>query len=133
MIAIDTNVLARSILNDDEVQSKLAKEKIRSFLEKGGVFVPSVCVLELVWIMNVKKKTKENIIKTLEYLLQTDGFYLGNDGCVRKAVALYKSGKADFGDYLIYSEAIEANAELLSTFDKKFAESFAGKFVKQIN
>ena len=47
MIAIDTNVLARSILNDDEVQSKLAKEKIRSFLEKGGVFVPSVCVLEL--------------------------------------------------------------------------------------
>lgn len=132
MIAIDTNVLARAILNDDEDQSEIARNKIKKFLSEHGIFVSSFTVLELVWIMTVKKKTKDEIIKTLETLLQTDGIYIGNDSCIRKATDFYKNGKADFCDYLIYCESLDSKAESLVTFDKTFVKSFHGKFVKQI-
>ena len=132
MIAIDTNILARSILNDDEIQSEIARNKIKTFLKADGVFISSYSVLELVWIMTVKKKTKFEIVKTIETLLQTNGIYIGNDDCIRKAIGFYKKGKADFCDYLIYFESIDSKSEELMTFDKKFAKDFNGKFVKQL-
>ncbi len=122
MIGIDTNVLARSILNDDEVQSPLAKQKIRELINLEGVFISSYTLVELVWIMTIKKKNKKDIILVLKSLLETKGFFIGRENCVRKAVALFESGKADFCDYLIYSEAHEEKVKKIETFDKNFAK-----------
>ena len=86
MISLDTNVLARSILNDDEIQSPLAKEKIRKILKREEIFISSFVVMELVWLMKVKKKSKELITSVLNSLLNTTGITIGSDKTVRLAL-----------------------------------------------
>lgn len=122
MIGIDTNVLARSILNDDEEQSPLAKERIRKLINLDGLFIASYTLVELVWIMTIKKKSKKDIVLVLKSLLETKGIFIGRDDCVRKAVTLFENGKADFCDYLIYSESQEEKVKSIITFDKNFAK-----------
>ncbi len=46
MIAVDTNVLARFITNDDAAQAKRA----RRLIEAGPVFVAKTVLLELEWV-----------------------------------------------------------------------------------
>ena len=82
MIGIDTNVLARSILNDDEEQSPLAKERIRKLINLDGLFIASYTLVELVWIMTIKKKSKKDIVLVLKSLLETKGIFIGRDDCV---------------------------------------------------
>jgi len=120
--AIDTNILARSILNDDEKQSPLAKDKIRKILKKDEIMISSYTILELVWIMKVKKKSKEIIISVLDSLLNTTGIIIANDTIVRHAFYMFKIGKSDFGDYLILSDALQQSCKNILTFDRNFAK-----------
>ena len=129
MIGIDTNVLSRSILNDDEEQSPLAKEKMRELINSDGLFIASYSLVELVWIMTIKKKNKKDIVLVLKSLLQTKGIFIGRENCVRKAVTLFESGKADFCDYLICNESQEEKVKGIVTFDKNFAKD-VGSFVE---
>lgn len=129
MIAIDTNVLSRSILNDDAVQSPIAKEKIRKLIHSNGLFIASYSLVELVWIMTIKKKNKSDIVHTLKSLMQTKGISIGREDCVRRAIHLFENGKADFCDYLIYSESYEEKVKGIATFDRNFARDI-GKFVE---
>ncbi len=129
MIAIDTNIIARAILNDDEIQSPLAKDKIRELINADGLFIASYSLIELVWIMNVKKKSKVEIIKILKNLLETKGVFIGKDESVRRALHLFEKGKADFCDYLIFCEAQEEKIDTLITFDKNFAKDM-GNFIE---
>ena len=122
MISIDTNILARSVLNDDEVQSPIAQEKIRKILRHEEIFIASFSILELVWLMRVKKKSKETILSVLHSLLNTSGLVVGNDKEIRFALTLFRKGTADFGDYLILSESLQNGCEKVLTFDKKFSK-----------
>ncbi len=58
MISVDTNVLARAVLNDDAIQSPIAREHFRKILKKDEIFVSSFAILELAWLMKVKKNQK---------------------------------------------------------------------------
>ncbi len=129
MITIDTNVLARSILNDDEKQSPLSKAKIKELINNEGVFISSYSIIELVWIMRMKKKSKPDIILTLKKLLETKGIFIGNDGLVRRALSLFEKGKADFCDFMIFCESQAENIDTVVTFDKDFSKDM-GKFVE---
>ena len=64
MIAIDTNVLLRYLLQDDETQAKRAADLI---LGTESVLVTDVVLIETVWTLKGKRYnlSKEQIIKVI--------------------------------------------------------------------
>ena len=66
MIAVDTNVLARYLLNDDLEQAKAAARLLagREFID-----VPLSVWLELVWVLQSNDCDKLEIIKGLRHII----------------------------------------------------------------
>jgi len=93
--AVDTNVLARFMLDDDRVQSPMARD-----LVKAGVFVPLTVLLELGWLLQSRYGlAREHLAASLLDLFDIPGIVLGDDRAVRAAVAAYAKG-GDFADHI---------------------------------
>ena len=52
MIGLDTNVLARYIMQDDAAQAKKATKLIESLTPTEPGYVPLVVVVELFWVLS---------------------------------------------------------------------------------
>lgn len=111
MKAVDTNILARFMLDDDPVQSPLARD-----LVKAGVFVPLTVLLELGWLLQSRYGlTREHLAASLFDLFDVPGIVLDDDRAVRAAVAAYAKG-GDFAGHLhlVAAKGVEA----FVTFDR---------------
>ena len=120
MIALDTNVLVRLVLHDDEAQAKTAERLfIRARREQTHLFVPDIVLCELVWVLTARARlSRDDIAAALEQLLRTELIVVSDTGGVDRALASYRGGKADFADYLIGEQARRAGAEEVVTFDR---------------
>ncbi len=121
MIGVDTNILVRYLTRDDELQWQKAVEIIR---ENQPCFVSNIVLCELVWVFKSKpyKFSKEQIINTLEMILQSSVFELESPSLVYQAIERTKKGTADFSDYLIGAIARQAGCTETVTFDRKLRE-----------
>lgn len=115
MIAIDTNVLVRLFVADDEVQ---AARVARLMGSSPSVFVPKTVVLELVWVLEaVYRLQRPNILRVLEALAGLENVEIEDRSTVENAVTLFRQGFEDFADALHLCSCAQA-AEFV-TFDKK--------------
>ncbi len=122
MIAVDTNVLIR-VLVDDPGQPKQVKAARARVKHARQVFVPQIVQAETVWVLeSAYRLDKPAILGILAHLLQNKAYTLQNEATFQKAVKAYTSGDADFADYLIHAEC-EAAAYPLVTFDKRLAKA----------
>ncbi|OGO29021.1 MAG: PIN domain-containing protein [Chloroflexi bacterium RBG_16_52_11] len=122
MIAVDTNVLVRVLVDDpgQPAQIKAARTRVRHAKE---VFVPQIVQAETVWVLeSAYGLNKPAILDVLEHLLHNKAFVLQDDAIFQKALAAYRIGNADFADYLILAECQSADYELV-TFDKRLAKA----------
>ena len=116
MKALDTNVLARLLLQDDAAQFKRAK----ALLDSGQVFTAPVTVmLELVWVLESNNCSPAEIAHALAMLLDLPNFRLAQVDAVRAALGAYAQGM-DFADALHLG--LSSGADALLTFDKAFAK-----------
>jgi len=112
MIALDTNVLARYLLNDDPRQGKVAL----ALLSSSGEFTAPVSVLlELVWVLEVNGCTREEILKGLRHILGLPNVTMKEMEAVVYALRWYEEGM-DFGDAMHL--ALSARDERFVTLDK---------------
>ncbi len=118
MIGLDTNVLARACLDDDPIQSDIAKKMISTLASQRGLFISSYALLELVWVLKVKGVTRHKISAALLTLLDSPGIEVAERMTVVKALRSYERGNADFGDYLILAEGERHHCRQLATFDR---------------
>ena len=52
MMALDTNVIVRFLVRDDEAQSNLVYKRLKKAeLERERLFVPLVVMLEALWVL----------------------------------------------------------------------------------
>lgn len=121
MIVFDTNILIRMFINDEPHQFAEVKRFIERALEVDVFFVSMVTLAELVWALRMKKLTRAEITAILEEIVNSDSIVIGQRQAVTQALAWYKSGKADFADYLIHADGMVAGAKTLVTFDEAFA------------
>ncbi|MDO9548447.1 MAG: type II toxin-antitoxin system VapC family toxin [Candidatus Marinimicrobia bacterium] len=121
MIAVDTNVLVRFFVRDDEKQYQQAVKLLESCEDSGeSVYISNIVLTELVWVLKGGYKvSKEDIIKTISMLLTSSQFKFVDSGLIRDALASFQSGSADFADYLIGHEALGHDARTTFTFDKR--------------
>ena len=118
MIGLDTNVLVRYLTYDDESQWQQASQLIES---EQMCFVANIVLCELVWVLrgNPYKFAKEEILNTLEMMLQSPTFEFENRSIVYQALQRAKQGRADFSDYLIGAIATHAGCQETVSFDRK--------------
>lgn len=118
-IGIDTNVLARYILQDDERQANIANNFLESLnAHKQGV-ITCIILVELVWLLKQGyKQRKEMIVQVLSMLLTIDTLNIENKEQVLNALDIYKSSSADFSDALIAMLNHDSGCVFTVTFDK---------------
>lgn len=119
MIALDTNILVRLVLQDDDKQARAAERLVvRARREQTQLFVSDVVLCELVWVLTRRVGlTRVDIGDTLDRILRTELIVVRDAGVVDRALASYRSGKGDFADYVIREQARAAGAREVVTFD----------------
>ena len=118
MIGLDTNVLARYIMQDDPKQSPRAVKVMDSLADAGGGYITLVSIVELVWVLTASYAlTRAQVAQALDGIVRTKQFTIENADQVVRALAIYKAGKADFADCLIERSAHKAGCEKTVTFD----------------
>lgn len=120
MIALDTNVLVRFVVEDDDEQTERTVRLIQDALAKDeALFVSEVVLCEVVWVLSrVYKLSKDELLQTLRALLQAKELEIREKDGVRRAVDAFAGGKGDFADSVIRELATAAGCDRIATFDK---------------
>jgi predicted nucleic-acid-binding protein len=121
MIAIDTNILIRLLVDDkgQQEQVKAARERVK---KEGAVFIPQIVQVETVWVLeSAYNLSRKQISPVLGHLDSNAAFTLQNRSSFQKAMNLFIQGNGYFSDYLILAESQRENLKLL-TFDKKLSK-----------
>ena len=121
MTGLDTNVLVRFLTEDDRVQSRRAAAWIATVTTRGGrCFIDPIVLCEMTWVLRgAYDVSKADLIETLDRLLATTQFVIGSKDVVRRALAQYRAGRADFADYVIGALGRDAGCEATVTFDRR--------------
>ena len=134
MIALDTNVLVRMLIEDDRRQAQII-EKTIVWAEKNSipVLILSEVLVETVWVLeSVYQCSREEIVTFLQTLIVTPTFSFVDPQVVRRAIHEYKKG-GDFADLIIVNQAKEHQVKTLLSFDKKLQKKFPGYVVGKLS
>jgi predicted nucleic-acid-binding protein len=120
VIALDTNVLVRFLVEDDPKQSAAAASLISRVIAGGETFfVSDIVVCEMVWVMSVSYGiVRKEIAGSLRNLLRARHVTFRAVDQLIRALEAYEAGKGDFADYLIREHARAANCDQVATFDR---------------
>ena len=132
MIGLDTNVVVRFLVQDDQVQSAIANRFMsRLGREKPG-FISSVVLAEITWgLSRGYKSSREDIARAIEGLLRSAELIVENADAAYRALAIYQaSPSAEFADALIAETASLAGAAETVTFDKNAASSLGMRLLR---
>jgi predicted nucleic-acid-binding protein len=110
--AVDTNVLARFLLNDDPAQTEMARDIIEA-----GVFVPITVLLELGWLLQSHYGfDRSYLTAALGALLDIPTIMMADEEELRQALAAFAK-RGDFADHIHLVAA--KGAEAFVTFDQR--------------
>ena len=120
MIALDTNVLVRYLVEDDARQAAAAASFIAHSIAEGeGLFVSDVVVCETVGVLSVSYHVgRKEIAALLRNVLRARHLVFRAVDQLIRALDAYEAGKGDFADYLIREHARAADCEQVATFDR---------------
>ena len=118
MINADTNILVRAFLEDDPKQTMAAQALLEKYANRKKLFISSYALLEMVWVLKVKKYSRAEICEALLDLLDSPGIIIGQRSVVTTAIDEFVKGKADFSDYMIMAEGNANGCHKLATFDQ---------------
>ncbi|MBP3194410.1 MAG: type II toxin-antitoxin system VapC family toxin [Cardiobacteriaceae bacterium] len=114
-IAVDTNILVRTILQDDIHQAKLANDLL---LQASLIFISLPCLCELVWVLRSWANfSDEKIALILQKLLKIPNVEVNRVAAQNGIKMLQKGG--DFADAIMEYEGNILGADVFYSFDKK--------------
>jgi predicted nucleic-acid-binding protein len=116
MLAVDTNVVVRYLVRDDEAQSARARAVVGS----APIFVSPTVVLECEWVLrSLYGFSSREIVGALEAFCGAPNVNVGEAAAVERAFRLAEFG-LEFADALHLSLAGECEAFV--TFDKRLVK-----------
>jgi len=92
-VVVDTNVLIRFILADDDGQYQAA---LKLFENAESITIPAIVLCEMVWVLRGYKINRKIIAEQIKLLTQTEKIVLADDE-VQAGLDLLESG-GDFAD-----------------------------------
>lgn len=124
MIGLDTNVVIRYLVQDNNKQAAAATRFIENSLssESPG-FINQITLCEIVWVLKrCYSVTKPQLIEIIEGLLATKQLFVENAEVVWKALRAFDANTADFCDALAGQINVSNGCEHTVTFDRKAAK-----------
>jgi predicted nucleic-acid-binding protein len=127
VIAVDSNVLLRLFVADDERQMAA----VRSFFENRSAddpaFISSVVVTEFVWLLDRSYGFAYSaILAALDRLLASPDFVIEHAEVLADCISMGKSLKVDVADYLIVGIAREHGCEQTVSFERPSSRRIPG-------
>jgi len=121
MIGIDTNVLVRYLVRDDQAQFDKARRLINRELAQGeSVLVSLVVLLETEWVLRSRYELmKAEIIAAFSSLLDAAELTFEDEPSVEQAVYTWRDASAEFADCLISARNLGLGCRATATFDGK--------------
>ncbi|MBK7742258.1 MAG: type II toxin-antitoxin system VapC family toxin [Betaproteobacteria bacterium] len=121
MLGLDTNVLVRFLVRDDEVQFERARKLIKREVAAGRrVFVSQLVLLETEWVLRSRYGLpKDLIIEAVSGLLGATDVRFEDEPAIEEALFLWKDATADFADCLIGARNRRLGCRATTTFDAK--------------
>jgi predicted nucleic-acid-binding protein len=129
MLAVDSNVLIRYLVQDHTTQSREADE-ILTKAEKTGerVYLSQVLLAEVFWVLSRRYGfPKAELVRTFDAILHADLFEVESKDCALRALDAFRVGRAGFADYLLTEAAWAAGCERFLTFDRALAGEARGR------
>jgi predicted nucleic-acid-binding protein len=123
MPGLDTNVLVRWLVADDEDQTARAERLFRAAQAHGTrLFVPLGVTLELEWVLRSRYGfDKGTALATFSALLETRELDFQDEAGIERALHAWRLGAAEFADCLHAGVCAAHGQEPLLSFDVKAA------------
>ena len=113
MIALDTNILARYLLDDEPAQARAARRLLAN--AKAEYWIPVTVVLELAWVLRKGDAPRSVVMERLRDLLSLRNVRVQNADPVFQALRWAAQGM-DLADALHL--VLSGKAERFATFDE---------------
>lgn len=122
-LIVDTNILLRLILRDDEKGLKTAEHMLAT-ASPGSCRVTALVVSEVFYVLHIMGYPRDRAATTIAALLDHDQFVV--DSFVNDTIKLFGKHNLDFADCYLITVALEDDV-VLQTLDKK-----AGRLYTQL-
>ena len=121
MLGIDTNVLVRFLVQDDEAQFEKARKLIKREVAAGRrVFVNQLVLMETEWVLRSRYAVPKNqIVEAISGLLDATDVQFEDEPAIEEALFMWKDTAADFADCLIGAKNRRLGCRATATFDGK--------------
>ncbi len=121
MTALDTNVIVRFLVRDDEAQAQVVYKRLRrAENDREVLFVPLLVLLEVIWVLgSAYGKSRSQILDAIEDMKRMPIFSFEKDDAVQGLLREGRTSKVDLPDILIASSARQSGCEEGITFDKR--------------
>lgn len=121
MKAIDTNVLVRFLVGDDENQAKKVYDLFKGAEQTGErFFVPLLVVLELLWVLeSVYDVPRREILESLNELTFMSVLRFESQDVIHRFIDAAYGNLFDLSDLLIAHSSKDSGCDKVLTFDKR--------------
>lgn len=121
MLGIDTNILVRFLVLDDEAQFEKARKLIKREVAAGRrVFVNQLVLMETEWVLRSRYAVPKNqIIEAISGLLDASDVQFEDEPAIEEALFMWKDVTADFADCLIGAKNRRIGCRATASFDAK--------------
>ena len=130
---VDTSVILRILLNDDELKRKASEKLLRGAKDKGiSLYLLPVAVMEIVFVLEkVYKLKRDNIRQLVTALLNTPELSIEMEDVFRKAISAYAEKNIKFADALMAYWGMERGLATIFTYDEKAFNRLQGLEVRK--
>jgi predicted nucleic-acid-binding protein len=119
MLGLDTNVLVRFLVRDDERQFERARRLIRRGAGGGeGVLSSLVVLLETEWVLRSRYgSSKQEILGAFSGLLESVELTFEDEGSLEQALFVWRESAAQFADCLMCARHWALECRATASFD----------------
>jgi len=120
MLGLDTNVLVRFLVRDDESQYERARRLIRQQAQAGEpVCISLVVLLETEWVLRSRYElTQAEILSAFSELLSATDLTFEDEATIEEALFVWQDSGAQFADCLIGARYRALGCTATATFDQ---------------
>jgi predicted nucleic-acid-binding protein len=116
MIAVDTNLLVRLLIQDDVQQAA----KVEQLFSQHKIFIADTVILETEWVLRFAYKIKvEEIHLGLSQILGLENVFVRDQLAIQQALEWFEAGM-DFAD--AWHLALSQPCKTFATFDQKLVK-----------
>lgn len=121
MTALDTNIIVRFLVRDDEKQAQIVYTMLkRAETNRETLFVPLLVVLEIIWVLeSAYDKSRDEILDSLDTLRMVPILKFEGSEVIQNLLTEGRRSKVDLSDLLISLTAQSSGCSDGITFDKK--------------